>query len=382
MKKHLTIHSSRLVLIAVIIVASFYNVLAMDDSANVGLNSLLVKRSLAPIGQLFDQSYSTDDEDESAGKYMKKETSAEEDADFLASVSELAAEQGYSIHDANGCYYLDKIGFDLCTNGPLAPIFEKAKKSSTFASIAELITTNNMYSFPALTKINEFKMAWVEKINQAVKLSAKNKYNLYLEKIIDAEQELKKAMVNNYKIHLMPYPDDTVDVLTELMDLFKHIPELMGIVSSFKVAKNPYRLYELGSNFPIIVIYVAGKDKAQQILNALVDWFRDEKLEGMDKTPRHNQKVTDMVYWAQGDGDEKKANSSCFEEQPPCAESDTYVCFKSDFTGEEMNHWLDISALKEPSCSDESDSFEEETSINESDPSEEETSSDEGDTIE
>ena len=84
---------------------------------------------------------------------------------------------------------------------------------------------------------------------------------------------------------------------------------------------------------PIIVIYSrAGKEFAQRLLDAIIDLFGD--AQGLDTAPRFNRKITSLIYYAQGDGDDKIISGAehYFEED--------FVHFKSDFTGEEADYKL------------------------------------------
>lgn len=70
---------------------------------------------------------------------------------------------------------------------------------------------------------------------------------------------------------------------------------------------------------PQIVIYAYGKEDAQNILNFLFKHFKDEPgakdENGKCYPPRYNGKVTDLIWIAQGNGDDKKkgSNSEFFE---------------------------------------------------------------------
>jgi hypothetical protein len=63
-----------------------------------------------------------------------------------------------------------------------------------------------------------------------------------------------------------------------------------------------------------IVIYAAsGKENAQKLLNKIYAIFKYQ--EGLNINPRWNEKVTSLIYFAQGDGDAKKLkeNAKFFE---------------------------------------------------------------------
>ncbi len=136
----------------------------------------------------------------------------------------------------------------------------------------------------------------------------------------------------NYKIHLMPKQQDIIPIINRLVAMFKANAKFRNAVAAVKFdigsgvriidrqtpainkipvmhRYDPVRdrgLIESDKDniVPKIVIYaVTGKDKAQYVLDEVYKEFL--QLEGLDMPPRFNEKVTSLIYFAQGDGDEK-----------------------------------------------------------------------------
>lgn len=143
--------------------------------------------------------------------------------------------------------------------------------------------------------------------------------------------------VGNYKIHLMPKTQDIPIILSRLLEELENNKALASAVKVVKVLYNTDDLYDRNKNIlPIIVVYPAqGKQNAQKVLDVFRDLFKDR--EGLNVTPRYNQQVTDLIYFAQGDGDMKMSHPDFFE-QPEM------IYYKSDFVlpGKDENYILRI----------------------------------------
>lgn len=143
--------------------------------------------------------------------------------------------------------------------------------------------------------------------------------------------------VGNYKIHLMPKTKDIPIILSRLLEELEKNKDLSLAIKVVKVLYNTDDLYDRNKNIlPIIVVYPAqGKQNAQKVLDVFQMLFRD--IEGLNLTPRYNQKVTDLIYFAQGDGDIKMSHPEFFEKPE-------MIYYKSDFviTGKDENYALSI----------------------------------------
>lgn len=112
--------------------------------------------------------------------------------------------------------------------------------------------------------------------------------------------------LEDYKIHLMPKKEDLQSTIIKLVNETKNYPELLDLIANFKYIENFEKFQENEDfNMPIVVIYAAsGKENAQKLLNKIFQLFKDQ--EGLNIKPRWNEKVTSLIYFTQGNGDEKK----------------------------------------------------------------------------
>lgn len=129
--------------------------------------------------------------------------------------------------------------------------------------------------------------------------------------------DLRKELAENYKIHLMPKTKEWLKtiiyqllintVIRENIELFKVLSPYGSFDdfwqhSAYYLQKNDE---EYRRGIPaIVVIYPAqGREKAQKTLEVIYSLFGTMPGVGLD--PRFNEKVTDAIYYAQGDGDDK-----------------------------------------------------------------------------
>jgi len=144
-------------------------------------------------------------------------------------------------------------------------------------------------------------------------------------------------LAKGYKIHLMPKDgwQSIVDVTDRLLALFTQDPELQKIVSEFKIRVAPVIAGPLKNKviMPLIVIYVfTGRDDTQKVLNKLYPALKD--IPGLAIPPRYNAIINDLIYVAQGNGEDKGGRFSKYYEQP----RQTY--YRSDFTGSKQDYHL------------------------------------------
>lgn len=145
-----------------------------------------------------------------------------------------------------------------------------------------------------------------------------------------------------YKIHLMPTDEDIKSVTENLINLIKAEKILQDRISNLKIKamteplvtqwkSEGEELTGTAADIPKIVIYVGGgKDDAQTVLNIIYDAFKDTP--GIGRAPRWNEKVTDLIYFAQGNADDKIERPEFFEEDK--------VYFKPDATGVREDYHL------------------------------------------
>lgn len=158
--------------------------------------------------------------------------------------------------------------------------------------------------------------------------------------------DIQDAVVGQYKIHLMPKTsEDLMIILEKLLEEVKNNNNFAKKIYSIKYkTRIPFllgteKLKEDWSNrkgmqniLPFIVIYPAtGKTKAQKALNHIYELFKG--MEGLDLTPRFNKKITNLIYYGQGDADFKLRGSY-----------DQYytqdkIFYASGFGNEEINNY-------------------------------------------
>ncbi len=138
------------------------------------------------------------------------------------------------------------------------------------------------------------------------------------------EAELKAAAAE-YKIHLMPKDEEMGFIVDKLMNKLNTSPELKELIVQYKVAAG--RVLPDGqitylnpdarnnSHFPKVVIYTQGKENAQKVLDALLELYQDDEIKGEDITPRLNQQVNRLVYYAQFSADPKTKLKSMGKDQ-------------------------------------------------------------------
>lgn len=118
-----------------------------------------------------------------------------------------------------------------------------------------------------------------------------------------------RSKIFDYKIHLMPFDEDIIEILTILRQNLIDNPTLQGAISLIKIKKidanevDTVRRY-FKDSIPRIVIYIGGgKQNAEIVLNHLLAIFGTRK--GLNTRPEFNAKLTSLIYFAQGDREDK-----------------------------------------------------------------------------
>jgi len=149
-----------------------------------------------------------------------------------------------------------------------------------------------------------------------------------------------KTLVRRYKIHLMPKDGNYLWLVEKLCRLIldeKNGQLLINLVNTLKfkalLETNPIMVSEESLEVPKIVIYVDGREEAQMVLNLIYSHFGT--IEGLDRAPAFNERITSLIYVAQGNRDDKKEMfAQQYFEQPDM------VYFKPDVTGEQQDYHL------------------------------------------
>lgn len=163
--------------------------------------------------------------------------------------------------------------------------------------------------------------------------NAKDKGAAYIPK-------LKAQLAGCYKIHLMPFDGDIVPLMNCLLERLKNDAKLRHAIAFFKIMEfTDYFVRKNADGYdPIIVIYPhVSKEMAQYALNALYQLF--QHVQGRNVTPRFNEKITSLIYCAQGDSEYKGDNFADYYEPGR-------VYYRSDFEGFCNDYHLSNPAIK------------------------------------
>ena len=168
--------------------------------------------------------------------------------------------------------------------------------------------------------------------------------SLLLAEDYNKNPKVLEKLVKEYKIHLMPKDEDLERVIKTLLYYTKQMPQLRKAIAFIKIKPVLDDYVELlkaayqGLPFPQsdnwkipkIVIYIGGGKKlAQQALDIIYDIFKDWR--GCDRAPGFNERVTSMIFFAQGNRNDKVAPGLIsFYEAPD------YVYFRPDVTNDEL----------------------------------------------
>jgi len=123
--------------------------------------------------------------------------------------------------------------------------------------------------------------------------------------------------IRTYKFHLMPQNEEFAGVLYDLFSHLRKDPVMQRCVHEIKIKKDISKILGGSSNHPMIVVYAAaGKEAAQTLLSKLCEIFKNSEYQGTGIRPRFNQKITDLLFFAQGDGDHKQTpeNAKFYDE--------------------------------------------------------------------
>lgn len=155
----------------------------------------------------------------------------------------------------------------------------------------------------------------------------------------------KNNLVQQYKIHLMPKLVDLYPILKKFFTELRTNPELQAVINDVKIMDTMAQEYLAREPFKIaarVVIYPAsGKENTQKALDLLYALFKETK--GVDVTPRFNEKITSLIFVAQGDADDKLDLLKNKYEQFKAGdvfEIPDMIYYKKDFTGQVQDYYL------------------------------------------
>lgn len=113
-----------------------------------------------------------------------------------------------------------------------------------------------------------------------------------------------QQLIEQYKIHLMPQTADIPTYTSKVLNIIKNDQKLRDNVLEVKATVcYPEKLY-VECDSPKIIIYIRGRENTQYALNQIYKEFKNEK--GCTESLAFNEKVTSLIYFAQGNRDEKE----------------------------------------------------------------------------
>ncbi len=132
---------------------------------------------------------------------------------------------------------------------------------------------------------------------------------------IALKEFIRTELADEYKIHLMPKPENISVVIELLLEALETNQKLKDAILTFKVSRHADIRSEHGRIVPVIVIYPRfTKAYAQQALTGLLSSFKSHFDLGCGQCPRFNADLGNpLIYYAQGDSQEKMTLS---EEKP------------------------------------------------------------------
>jgi hypothetical protein len=142
-----------------------------------------------------------------------------------------------------------------------------------------------------------------------------------------------------YKIHLMPADDiSSSKILAIILNAYMNDSELKKLVPIFKIAPKSLQKVIRGEMhvIPAVVLYTKnGTEATQKALNKIYHEFvQHPEIRGSGIRPRFNAKVNDLIWIAQGNGDNKGGQYSQYYEPP------FQAYYRKDITGEIENYHL------------------------------------------
>lgn len=144
-------------------------------------------------------------------------------------------------------------------------------------------------------------------------------------------------ITQDYKIHLMPRVDFVDMVFLKLAQLITQDRALQQHISAFKIKCNDYATLKKQGNIPKIVVYIEkGKEAAQYVLDKLHRELANFPAH-TEYAPCYNEKVTDLIWFAQGDNDAKAWYPLLFEKGDDVSFTGK-VYYRPDLTPEGANN--------------------------------------------
>ncbi len=165
----------------------------------------------------------------------------------------------------------------------------------------------------------------------------------------DTIKNFAKELVKFYKIHLMPQekpdgdPTEIERIFIKLLKLIQKNETLQKGIYTMKI--KVIKTIQQPERPPRIVLYVYGKQNAQNVIDTLWKEFDEKNYPGLDQAPGFNEKVTSLIFFAQGDRDFKQDNmpdpiSHEIHNYEPYYETPQRIYYHSLITGEYQDYHL------------------------------------------
>ena len=257
---------------------------------------------------------------ESPENFEKYETQLKPYIDFMKKQKDLFGSDNFY-----------KFTFNKSTKGFQVDI-KRPKGTSTRTdilsdSVEDLQTSSSFYPILSITPHNYKDV--ITQLYDAEVLHDKEKLFTHINKIIDKkglEEGFKEvyrqiklayiARINEYKVHLQVKQEYQFWVLQTLNNLIRSNENFKACVEGIKMHNFYDVVNDPEKKVPSIVIYLSGnnlkqtdeekKTCAKTVINILIHTFKEYSAEiGLDKTPRYNSCVNQLIYWSNGPGDIK-----------------------------------------------------------------------------
>lgn len=218
-------------------------------------------------------------------------------------------------------------------------VVELAKRNNFLSPGASI--ENNKASDGTSTVVFDFNDGYIHFISSAYLKGPINERRLRTYATIETSPAIFKTIAYDlakaYKVHLMPKNDwgSLLAVTNRLLALIVQDPELQKIVSEFKIRLAPLLAGPANNKviMPIVVIYTfGGKEDAQKLLGKIYHGLKD--LPGLGIPPRYNASINDLIYVAQGSGEDKGGKFAHYYEQP------RQIYYRADITGSNTDYHL------------------------------------------
>lgn len=209
-------------------------------------------------------------------------------------------------------------------------LYSPRRESGKFYPMLTFVGMNNKSIFPVQrrdARLESIQSPFVQALENAYKSGTRTP--IQPADIGSEDVKIFTSAVQNYKIHLMPKKQDIPEIIYLFLKEINHNKKFRESISEFKFNIAEPELHN-EQNIPTIVIYAMhGKKRAQIVLDEIYRLLN--KFEGIAHAPRWNEKVTNLIWWAQGDGGNKSRRPYFYA--PGDDSGNGRATFRADITG-------------------------------------------------